>query len=84
MKYLERLLSQLRQLHLQINRKRWGGRAVPVVEKRKRWVKTFSDAPDPAVQYFVKSIPLNLKGFDIETCFQKVAPLPPEGLAGLQ
>ena len=61
-----------------------GGRAVPVVEKSKRWVKTFSDAPDPAVQYFVKSIPLNLKGFDIETCFQKVAPLPPEGLAGLQ
>ena len=55
-----------------------------MVEKSKRWVKTFSDAPDPAVQYFVKSIPLNLKGFDNRTCFQKVAPLSPVGLAGLQ
>ena len=64
--------------------KRRGGLPLPVVEKRKRWVKTFSDAPDPAVQYFVKSIPLNLKCFDIETCFQKVAPLSPVGLAGLQ
>ena len=42
-----------------------------MVEKRKRWVKTFSDAPDPAVQYFVKSIPLNLKVLTSKPVFKK-------------